>query len=99
MSTATAAAPRTRSTCAEARVSASPDTSERVDAAAIDMASGPLSEDDRLDRLDDDEQVERDGRVLDVVEVVLQLLHGILHAGAIRVPHLRPTRDARTHRV
>ena len=50
----------------------------------------PLSQQDGLDRLEDDEQVERERQVLDVEEVVLQLLQRVLDAGAVGVAHLRP---------
>src|SRR4051812_26172227 len=43
-----------------------------------------------LDRLDDDEQIELHRHVLDVEQVVLQLLHRVLEAGAVGVAHLRP---------
>ena len=56
-------------------------------------------QDHRLDRLDDDEQVERERQVLDVEEVVLQLLHRVLDAGAVGVAHLRPAGEPGLHDV
>src|SRR4051812_35170596 len=53
----------------------------------------------RLDGLDDDVEVERDRQVLDVEELVLEFLESIFAACAVRVFHLRPTREPRPHGV
>src|SRR5262245_37430780 len=49
------------------------------------VTSGAAAQDHGLHGLEDDEQVERDREVLDVVEVVLQLLQGVLGGRAIGV--------------
>src|SRR4029453_3145621 len=55
--------------------------------------------DDGLDGLEDDDDVERHLQVLDVVQVVLQLLDGVLNAGAVRIADLRPAREPRLQHV
>src|SRR3972149_4861109 len=51
-----------------------------------------------LDRVDQDQQIQEEREVLDVVEIVLELLEGVLHRGSVAVSHLRPARDPRLHR-
>src|SRR5262245_4736187 len=69
-------------------------------ALATDAAACPgrrsrrsAGEEDHLDGLDDDEEVQKQRAVLDVVQVVLELLAGLLERCAIVVPHLRPPGD------
>src|SRR3546814_10141360 len=52
-----------------------------------------------LHRLQQDHQVQQQPVVLHVEQVELQLLLGIAHRGAVRVAQLRPTRQARFHRL
>src|SRR5580765_8450101 len=61
--------------------------------------SRALAEHDHSHGLDQNEQVENERVVLDVVEVILQLTHRLLDCGAIRVAHLRPSRDSRLDAV
>ena len=56
--------------------------------------TAPRPQEHGLDRLEDDEEIERHRHVLDVEEVVLQLLHRVLDAGAVGVADLRPARSA-----
>src|SRR5713226_1098802 len=51
------------------------------------------SEQNRLDRFEQDRRIERQALVLDVVKIVLQLLLGVLDRRAIRIFDLRPTRQ------
>src|SRR5262245_11484031 len=48
------------------------------------------AQDDRFHRREQDDHVERDRHVLDVEQIVLELLEGILDAGAVGVLNLRP---------
>ena len=59
------------------------------------MAHAPFLQQDGLDRLEDDEEVERHRQILDVEQVVLQLLERVLDAGAVRVADLGPAGHAR----
>src|SRR5678809_439719 len=43
-----------------------------------------------LDRVENDEHVERERQVLDVEQVVLQFLQRVFDAGSVGVPHLCP---------
>src|SRR6476661_9764786 len=49
------------------------------------------------DRFECDQRIEADGHVLDVVEIVLQLLGGILNGRAIAKLDLSPSREPRFH--
>src|SRR5262249_10641026 len=54
----------------------------------------PTAEEDDTDRLEQDDQIEEDGEILDVIEVVLELLQGIGHGTSVGILHLRPAGDA-----
>src|SRR5687767_8654848 len=58
-----------------------------------------LSEEDHLDRVEDDRQVENDRHVLDVVEVVAQLLHRVFDGRSVLILDLRPASDPRLDRM
>src|SRR5713226_9333226 len=52
---------------------------------------------DNLDGLEHDEQIQSEGGILDVKQVILQLFPRILHRVSVPVPHLRPARNAGTY--
>src|SRR5882762_7846542 len=52
-----------------------------------------LAEERHLGRLHQDDEIEQQAVVLDVVEVILQLLHGILLGRSVRIAQLRPAGD------
>src|SRR5262249_36600085 len=56
-----------------------------------------FAEQNHLHRLEEDGYVQRNGEVLDVEEIQLQLSFGVFHACAIAIFDLRPTRESRTH--
>src|SRR5687767_3151912 len=58
-----------------------------------------LSEEDHLDRVEDDREVEDDRHVLDVVEVVAQLLHRVFDGRSVLILDLRPASDPRLDRM
>ena len=58
-----------------------------------------LGEEHHADGLEDDPDVQQDGHVFGVVQVILQLAAGILDGGAVRVTHLSPAGDAGLDRV
>src|SRR3569623_216512 len=53
-----------------------------------------LSPQHDLRGLEQDHEIEEQAVVLDVVEIVLQFVHGVVVARAVRVTHLRPAGDA-----
>src|SRR3990167_2513556 len=57
----------------------------------------PSREENDLDRVQQDQEIQEEGEVLDVVEIVLELLEGILQRGPVAVAHLRPAGDPRLH--
>src|SRR5450756_1647139 len=68
-------------------------------AGAWPMGLRPSPHQYRLDRLEDDVGVQRHRQVLDVEQVVLELLHRVLDAGAVGVAHLRPAGQPGLHHV
>src|ERR1700693_3203549 len=58
-----------------------------------------LSKKDNPKRLEQNLDIQKKRMVLDVVDVVLQLLHRLFHASAVRVTHLSPASDARFRAV
>jgi hypothetical protein len=54
---------------------------------------------DAVDGLEEDSKMKEEGYVLDMREIILQFLNGILHRGAIRIIHVSPSGDARLHRT
>src|SRR5205823_2358689 len=52
-------------------------------------------QDHRLQRLHDDDEIERNRKILDVVEIVLELFNRVFDACPIRVADLRPAGHAR----
>lgn len=58
-----------------------------------------LGEEHHADGLEDDPDVQQDGHVFGVVQVILQLAAGILDGGAVRIAHLSPAGDAGLDRV
>src|SRR5262245_58854798 len=74
-------------------------TRSRRGAVAGPMSAGPSAEHDDLHGLHENQEVEKDGEVLDVVEVVLELLARILDRRAVSVANLGPARDAGLHGV
>src|SRR5690606_6038668 len=58
-----------------------------------------LPQHDRLDRLDQDVEIEADRQVLDVIEVELQFLQRVLRPGPVGVPNLDPPGQNGTHDV
>src|SRR6187399_879745 len=65
----------------------------------VSTTSRAPSEQNGLECLQNDEEVEEHGRVLDVEKVVLQLLERVLRTGAVGVAHLCPARDAGPHHM
>ena len=61
--------------------------------------SDPVFTDDGQSCFPDDLEFEPDGPVFDVVEVVHELLLGVLFVFSVRVHHLRPAGDAGGHMV
>src|SRR5713101_6879249 len=57
------------------------------------------AEQHNLDGLEHDHHVEAERHVLEVIEIVLQLLFGVLKAVAVLVAHLGPTCDSRPDRI
>src|SRR4051794_13967661 len=53
----------------------------------------------RPDRARDDQQVEPEGEILDVIEIVLELPEHVLDIGDMALLHLRPAGDAGTDDV
>src|SRR5262245_61393767 len=60
---------------------------------------GALPKDHDLDRVEEDREVEQERLVLDVEEVELELLDGVLEARAVPVADLGPPRQAGLHDV
>src|SRR4029077_20629728 len=56
--------------------------------------SGSAPQDNGLDGLENDEEIEAEGEILDVVEIVLKLLQRVFDRRAIRVPDLCPSGEA-----
>src|SRR3954469_18880203 len=62
-------------------------------------ALAPFAKQHDVNRLQDDGRVEAEREVADVIEVVFQLAHRVLHAGAVRIIDLRPAGDAGLHEM
>src|SRR5690348_12482744 len=57
------------------------------------------AEHDDLDRLEHDQEVQANRRILDVEKVVLQFFARVSERVTVLVLHLRPTRNPWTHRM
>jgi hypothetical protein len=57
---------------------------------AASTLSRALADKDRLDRFKNDEEIERDRHMLDVEQLVLKLLKGVLDARSVFVANLSP---------
>src|SRR5713226_8496526 len=55
-------------------------------------------EENDLDRVEQDQEIEEERKVLDVVQVVLQLLERVVDRSAVAVLDLGPAGDSRLHR-
>src|SRR5712691_11006163 len=67
---------------------------------ALEAASGsssPSDEEDDLNRLEQDKQIKKEGKVLDVVKIVLELLLRFLNGGRVLMADLSPAGDAGLH--
>src|SRR5882672_12622824 len=60
-------------------------------------SSSPSDEENDLNRLEQDEQVKKEGKVLDVVKIVLELLVRFLDGGRVLMADLSPAGDAGLH--
>src|SRR4051812_2760986 len=60
-------------------------------------SAGAPPEEDDLGGVKEDLQIQTDGKMLDVVQVVFELVAGLLEAGRIGKADLRPAGDPRRH--
>src|SRR4029450_3288480 len=60
--------------------------------------SAATSEEHHLDSSNENHEIQEEREVLDVVEVILELLDGIFHRGAVAIPPLRPAGNSRLDR-
>src|SRR5436305_125792 len=62
-------------------------------------SAGALAEHHRFDGLKDDQQVQADGHILDVVEIIFHLLARLFHRRTISVVDLRPPGQSGKHNM
>jgi hypothetical protein len=64
---------------------------QRVDQPSLPRTTAEKNDTDGIEQND---QIKKDGEILDVIEVVLEFLQGICHGTPIGILHLRPPCNA-----